>query len=206
MEVSKNRDLLYNSLNLITNRAYVKSDECKSQYADAPVFINNVSDLSVTKTSNCDRFEVNRIITYIINVKNNGPSKASGVVLMDVLAPSVIFDSIVLSQGYFALEEGCIICYLGSINDGDGVTVTLNVIPQKNCPIINSVFVIGNEFDPNKENNVNFLELYNKKNLDCDIYKLIVILIVLYIIYKVMCCTCSKRCNLKYKNKTSIPK
>lgn len=67
------------------NRAYVKSDECKSQYAEATVFINSVTDLSVTKTSKCNKFEVNKIITYIINVKNNGPSKASGVVLNDVL-------------------------------------------------------------------------------------------------------------------------
>ena len=101
------------------NRAYVKSDECKSQYAEATVFINSVTDLSVTKTSKCNKFEVNKIITYIINVKNNGPSKASGVVLNDVLPPSVIFDSIFLSQGYFAFKKGCIICYLGSINNGE---------------------------------------------------------------------------------------
>jgi len=152
---SKNKNFL------IANRAYVKSDGCKSQYADATVLINKVSDLSVTKTSNCDRFEVNEIITYIINVKNNGPSRASGVVLKDILPPLAIFESICLSQGCFTLKKGYIICYLGNINTGDSVIVNLKIISKENCPIINSVFVIGNEFDPKKENNMTFLELYN---------------------------------------------
>ena len=193
-----NRDLFYNNINLIANRAYVKWDEYKSKYADTTVFINKASDLSVTKTSTCDRFEINEIITYIINVKNNGPSKASGVILNDVLPTSVIFDSIVLSQGYFTLKKGCIVCYLGNINNGDGVAVTLKVIPKENCPITNSAFVIGNEFDPKKENNVSFLKLH-KKNLDCNKYDLILMLIALYIIYKILCCNCSKRCKSVYK-------
>lgn len=169
-----------------TNRAYVKSNECKSQHADATVFINKISDLFVTKTSNCNRFQVYKIINYTIKVKNNGPSEATGVILRDILPTTVTLDNIALSKGCYILKGRYITCYLGSINNGEEVTINLDVIPLNKCPIINSVFVIGNEFDPNRENNVDSLKLYHvyhEKSSDCDIYRLILVLIALYIIY-----------------------
>ena len=51
MQNMKNKKSFYNNLTLITNRAYVRSHECKSQCADAKVFINKISDLSVTQTT-----------------------------------------------------------------------------------------------------------------------------------------------------------
>lgn len=183
MVTSKNKEVYNNKLNTITNRVYVKSDGRKILYANATVLINKVSDLCVTQTLNCNKFKVNKIITYTINVKNNGPSKASGVVLKEIFPSSVIFDSIVLSQGTFTLKKNGILCYLGSITRGEEVIVTLKVIIKENCPVINSVFVIGNEPDPDKKNNVNFLGLYDKKNPNYDVYTII----ALTILYKIIC-------------------
>lgn len=170
-----------------TNRTYVKSNESKSQHADATVFINKISDLSVTKASNCNRFQVCKTINYTIKVKNNGPSEATGVILRDILPITVNLDNIVLSKGCYIIKGRYITCYLGSINNGEEVTITLDAIPLKKCPIINSVFVIGNESDPNIENNVDFLKLYHAyrgKRIDCNnMYRPIIVLIALYNIY-----------------------
>ncbi|MDQ3012209.1 MAG: DUF11 domain-containing protein [Acidobacteriota bacterium] len=57
------------------------------------------SDLSVTKTANASTVRAGDEVTYTINVRNNGPSDAPGVVVTDVLPAGVNFVSASSTKG-----------------------------------------------------------------------------------------------------------
>lgn len=108
-----------------------------------------VADLSVTKAAAPDPAVVGRTLTYTLVVKNNGPDKATGVVLNDTLPLQVTLGNVRASQGTCELRNGQIHCELGSINNGGQATVTLVVVPTSNGMVFNEACAFGNEFDPN---------------------------------------------------------
>ena len=91
-----------------------------------------------------------------MTVVNDGPADASGVIVTDTLPAEVVFVSANTTQGDCVEQDGTVVCDLGTINSGTGVTVTIvvNVVkPNVEGLIINSVEVAGNEPDPDLYNN-----------------------------------------------------
>lgn len=111
------------------------------------------ADLSVTKTANADPTKVETLLTYTIVVTNNGPNLATGVVLTDTLPEDVEFTSVTTSQGSCAEEDEDVSCDLGDLANGVAATVTIQVVPEEAGEITNVVTVVGNEIDPDQNNN-----------------------------------------------------
>ncbi|MGB7922169.1 MAG: hypothetical protein WCF57_02870, partial [Pyrinomonadaceae bacterium] len=121
----------------------------------ATTTVNARPDLSVTKSDLADPVMLGEQINYHIEVKNNGPSNATGVVLTDRMASSSTFISANPSVGTCAPPvNGKVICQLGNMLNGATVTVDI-VVKSKGNPntIFDTASVAANEADPNMGNN-----------------------------------------------------
>jgi uncharacterized repeat protein (TIGR01451 family) len=117
--------------------------------------VNARPDLSVTKSDLADPVMIGQQISYHIEVKNNGPSNATGVVLTDRMASSSTFVSANPSVGSCAPPvNGKVICQLGDMLNGATVTVDI-VVKSKGNPntIFDTASVVANEADPDMSNN-----------------------------------------------------
>ena len=121
----------------------------------------NISDLGVTITESADPVVAGNALVYTVNVTNTGPDMATGVVLSSGLSPDVRFIS--ADGGTRTCNEvnGTVVCNMDSIASETTLTVTITVepdegqirFPSEGKPILNTVFVTGNESDPVEANN-----------------------------------------------------
>jgi hypothetical protein len=126
-----------------------------------PIINTNIADLSVTVTESADPIVAGNDLVYTINVTNNSAIMATGVALTNGLSPDVNFVSADAGSRYFQEVNGTIIFNIDMIAPGATIPVVITVKPsegQTRFPatgksIINSVFVLGNESDPNETNN-----------------------------------------------------
>lgn len=119
-----------------------------------PFILGTVTaDLSVIKTDSPDPIKLGDNLTYTITVTNNGPDKATGVILKDTLPPSVTFASAESSKGSCSEAGGVVTCELGSLDNSESETVRIKVIPTSEGTITNIVAVSANEDDPDISNN-----------------------------------------------------
>lgn len=116
---------------------------------------NGNADLSITKTDSIDPVLVaGDTLTYTITVINNGPSTATGVIMMDTLPAEVTFVSATPSQGGPCAGTATVSCNLGNMASGDSATVTIVVTTNPPDGMIgNTASVTGNEPDPDTANN-----------------------------------------------------
>jgi uncharacterized repeat protein (TIGR01451 family) len=125
-------------------------------HGDAPTLFGNASckpiDLSVDKIGPSGSQPTGRTMTYTVNVTNNGPDPATGVILTDTLPGSVSFVSATVSQGSCS-GTATITCLLGTINPGNTVTVTIQVTPRQAGTITNTATAVLEQVDSNTANN-----------------------------------------------------
>jgi uncharacterized repeat protein (TIGR01451 family) len=120
-------------------------------------FVLALADLSLTMTDSPDPVRVNNTLTYLLTVRNAGPSSASHVGLGDVLPEKTQFVSIVQSQGncdrYRADDRDVVACDLGTLAPGATATVTIKVKPLRRGSITNRAATSSLAADPNFSNN-----------------------------------------------------
>ncbi len=113
-------------------------------------------DVVVTKSSDTPSASPGDTVTVTTTVKNNGPSTATGVVISDVVPEGVTVVSIASSQGTCTVSGTAISCPLGTLADGDVVTITLVVTIQQagaGGSLLSGSTATSNEFDTNGANN-----------------------------------------------------
>jgi uncharacterized repeat protein (TIGR01451 family) len=91
-------------------------------------------DLAVTKTDSPDPVVAGNQLTYTVEVTNDGPVTAAGVILTDTLPSGVTFNSSLLSQGSCTLSVGTLTCNLGSLSSGATATLTIVVTVDPATP------------------------------------------------------------------------
>jgi uncharacterized repeat protein (TIGR01451 family) len=116
------------------------------------------SDLAITKTDNPDPVRVGSTLTYVIQVQNLGPDRASGVTVTDQLPKGLDFLSATTSSGQCTHKGKKVTCSLGelnapTVNYGGPPTVTLSVVPRRVGTISNTASVKGSQKDPVAANN-----------------------------------------------------
>jgi uncharacterized repeat protein (TIGR01451 family) len=107
------------------------------------------ADLHVTKSANAEPADLGGLLTYTLEVRNDGPSAATGVVLTDTLPPPTEFDSFTYSQGSCSYDPATrvLACALGAIPCDGTATVTLTVRPMALGTLTNSASADGVEPD-----------------------------------------------------------
>ena len=124
-------------------------------------------DMAVTKTDSPDPVPVGQNLTYVITVRNNGPSRAYGVSITDTLPDNVTFISATSStatcgttptvNSTTAPGNNTVVCtWATQFNSGVQRTVTVVVRPNyvtRGTTISNSVVVATTSTDTNNGNN-----------------------------------------------------
>lgn len=138
---------------IITNTAEVSARGLAPIKARAAFFIEESSDLMVRQATNKPTVYVCENLIYSIIVTNTGPSNATGVILTDTLPQNSDVISVVLSQGSYFYSNGLLKCQLGNLASGASAVITLIITLKAYGTIHNSVWVTGEQHDPNPENN-----------------------------------------------------
>lgn len=132
-----------------------ETNNCRSSAGQLAV--TGIADLSMrllTVPYSIDPMAPGGNLGFTINVRNNGPSAATGVTLLDVLPSDVTLVS--ASSGCAKLGDqwgGEVICPLGSLASGSSATVLIEVQPRPASWLANTAVVTANETDPNGSNN-----------------------------------------------------
>ena len=113
------------------------------------------ADVALTKTGNVALIAIGNLLTYTLTATNNGPSNASGVMVIDTLVPEMQFESATPSQGLcnYDVPTRTLTCDLGTIVAGGGATVTLGVRALALGTFGNTASVTATEPDPVGGNN-----------------------------------------------------
>jgi uncharacterized repeat protein (TIGR01451 family) len=144
---------------MIINTVTVTGDQFDPNLANNTASITTtvspVADLAVSKEGAPDPSLVGENITYTIIITNLGPDTATGVTSTDTLAATVTLDNISSSQGSCTYDPTTnrVTCSLGTLPASASATVTIEVAPTTAGEIVNTVTVIGDQFDPNLGNN-----------------------------------------------------
>ena len=110
------------------------------------------ADLVITKTVTPNPVEAGQAVLYTITVTNNGPSKAKGVVVEDVLVSDLTFVSATPQTGTtWAAPEWTI----GNLDNGASVELTIiaNVSESYSGDLSNTATVTSTSYDPDTDNN-----------------------------------------------------
>lgn len=116
----------------------------------------DIADLSVSKSDDVDPIAAGATLTYTIRVANLGPQGASGVTVTDRLPRRADYVSAAPSSGNCERKGRTVTCEIGNLaadpTQSNAATVTLQVRPQSEGTIENSVFVDSVESDPVEAN------------------------------------------------------
>lgn len=118
------------------------------------------ADLSITKTASANVVKSGNNLTYTLQVRNAGPSAASGVVITDALPAGTSFVSATTTQGSLSApapgaSSGTLTCNVASLANGGSVTVTMTVkvTALKDASVTNTARVSASTSDPATQNN-----------------------------------------------------
>jgi uncharacterized repeat protein (TIGR01451 family) len=113
------------------------------------------TDLVLTKSDVEDPVQYRDELTYILEVKNNGPSDSTGLVLTDNLPNKASFISVDATAGTCAYEAGMVTCLIDRLASDEEVKATIVVTPRKYGTYVNRAKVTAlHENDTNISNNV----------------------------------------------------
>ncbi len=115
--------------------------------------VNPSSDVNVSLSAIPANILLGQSFTYTANVLNNGPSAASGVVLIDTLPAGVTVDSATSTAGPVTIANGVATVIVGNLTSGGLASLTLVVTPNAVGNFTNSVQVSNNGNDSNPTNN-----------------------------------------------------
>lgn len=140
----------------ITNVATVSSDESdtapgdngdteETQVGEGPTAM---ADVSLVKTASPDPVAVGSILTYTLNIDNEGPNQATNVTVVDTLPGTVDFVAVDETQGTCTETGGVVTCDLGTLAAGASATVEIRVRPTEEGELVNTAAVSAEQSDP----------------------------------------------------------
>jgi uncharacterized repeat protein (TIGR01451 family) len=114
------------------------------------------ADLVISKTGSPDPVNQGDNLVYTITVSNNGPASATGVSVSDPLPTAVTYTSSSTSQGTCSQASGTVTCSLGTLTNGQVVTIAINVTAttmSTSSYAVNTATVSSTSSDPDTSNN-----------------------------------------------------
>jgi uncharacterized repeat protein (TIGR01451 family) len=110
-------------------------------------------DLTIAKDDSADPVSVGRTVLYTITVTNNGPDKATGIVVTDTLPAGLEIVSVRANQGTCSTSGRTVTCRLGGLTPRSKAVV--KVLARGTAPgsVVNSARVDGDQPDPRPNNN-----------------------------------------------------
>jgi uncharacterized repeat protein (TIGR01451 family) len=119
----------------------------------AGVTVTPTADLVVSQTGPPGPVLQGQEFTYVLEVTNNGPSRATGVTLEDRLPPGVEIVRSTSPQGSCTVAGGLLRCPVGDLGAGSRAQASVVVRPTTARPIGHRVTAAGSELDLARRNN-----------------------------------------------------
>jgi uncharacterized repeat protein (TIGR01451 family) len=148
-----------NTSGTLTNTAQVAASTYDPNTGDnsalSEITAEAIADLSVMKTDHLDPVIATQALVYTSSVVNLGPSTAVNAVLTDTLSDAVTFTSFsTIPTGISCSENSnVVVCDLGDLLSGEGVTITIETTADYGGLITNTVNVASETADLVPENN-----------------------------------------------------
>ena len=153
---------LVNKTGTFINEASVSGNEydwnLKNNNDSASLNVNPSADLAIEMGVNDTTPNFNSLVKWTLNVTNNGPDKATDVVVCDLLSKDLIYLS---STGNYDVKSG--LWNIGTLEMGKSVSIGIVTLVNKTGKITNDANVSGREYDWNLSNN------YDNKSIDVDV-------------------------------------
>jgi uncharacterized repeat protein (TIGR01451 family) len=114
------------------------------------------ADLSINKSGAPEPVNQGTTLTYTLTVANNGPATANNVVVTDPLPAAVTYQSSSATQGTCSQAGGTVTCNIGTMSNGQIVTITISVTAttfSASSYAVNTATVSSTTSDPNPSNN-----------------------------------------------------
>jgi uncharacterized repeat protein (TIGR01451 family) len=147
------------AVTITTKRAGVDCNVDLRVTSDGPLTVSLAdcprADLSLTDSDSPDPASIGELLTYTLDVTNNGPSSAGGVSLTDLLPKNVRLRSARSDHGRCAQRTPRRIeCNLAEISSGETATVTIVARPTRAGTLLNTATVRESQaIDPDLSNN-----------------------------------------------------
>ena len=140
---------------IIDNEVVVSSDTYdpneSNNYDNSSIKVIAVADLMLIKDANVTKVHVGDKFSYIITVINNGPDTAVNARVYDLLPKGLELLGFEASKGDFDPAAG--IWRIGDMENGEVVTLIINVKALVTGKIINEAYVESDTFDNDTSNN-----------------------------------------------------
>ncbi|MBB2987761.1 DUF7507 domain-containing protein [Terracoccus luteus] len=153
-------DLASSATGILENTATVGSDTDDPDTDDNTATVTGTTapaaDLSVTKTLAPTDPVPGQRVTFTLTVRDNGPSDAVGVTVVDDLDPALTDVRATSTAGTCAVAGSSVACALGTLAAGaDPVVVTVEAMlsPDFDGQLTNTAVVAADTVDPNPANN-----------------------------------------------------
>ena len=140
---------------IIDNEVVVSSDTYdpneSNNYDNSSINVISIADLMIIKDANVTKVTVGDKFSYIITVINNGPDTAINVRVYDTLPKGLKLLGFEASKGSYDPKTG--IWSIGDLENGERVTLRIDVKALVTGEIINEAYVESDTFDNNTSNN-----------------------------------------------------
>lgn len=156
-----------------TNTAVVTSEDLDSNTNNnsdsATTFVVTAADVSIVKTASSQQVILGDNVTYTLLVKNQGPSTATNITVLDYLPPNVDLISVSQSQGTHDTSVDPLTFHIGSLSVNGSATIEIVVKPKLEGMYTNTAFVTALEEDSNESNNKSSVCVFVRKLVSTDI-------------------------------------
>ncbi|MFC7496691.1 MULTISPECIES: hypothetical protein [unclassified Nocardioides] len=153
-----------------------ETTDTSATYTTNPASVDVVqqADVSVVKTMTPSPAAVGSTVTATLEVANDGPNAATGVVVTDPVPGGWNGVSAATSQGSCAVGGGTVTCDLGNLPDNGTATITLTgtTSPSSTATTLTNVAtVVTTAFDPDPADNISGASIALNRQADLSLTK-----------------------------------
>ena len=144
---------LVNATGEVTNNVTVTGNEFdynRSNNKDnETINVSKAADVEVIKFANSSYANYLQFIKWTVIAKNNGPDKANGIYIEEILPEGLKLIKYTATKGFYDNNMWAFCC----LENGESQTLELLCQVTKTGTLTNIVTINANEYDPNKSNN-----------------------------------------------------
>jgi len=118
-----------------------------------PFSVVTTNDLGVQLSVSTNSATLYAALTYHLLVTNSGPEVSSSVFATNVLPANVNFISVNTAQGSCAMNNGVVVCDIGTMASGSSVAIDIIVVPNALGTLTNRVDAVRSAPEAHPENN-----------------------------------------------------